>query len=335
MKRYRILFLLFFIISGTILWDSFFRFLSPPPVKTPSVQTIRILPGMSLQAIAYHLTREGIIQDPYKFMVLAWSQGLGKKIQWGDFELYPGISPRVLLNYLTTGKTMLKRVTIPEGFTLQQIAKRLSEENLVEENIFLTSAQDPQFLEALEIDGQSLEGYLFPDTYIFQRGMSAQTIQKKMVQRFKEVFTELQDREGFPSAKDIKKIVILASIVEKESGLQSEKPLIAAVFFNRLKIGMALQSDPTVIYGIKDFNGDLTKKNLLTRTAYNTYLQPGLPPGPIANPGKDSLQAVLSPAKSEYLYFVSKNNGSHVFSENLKDHNRAVAQYQLSRKETQ
>ena len=122
--------------------------------------------------------------------------------------------------------------------------------------------------------------------------------------------------------------------MEKESGVQSERPLIAAVFLNRLQKGMALQSDPTVIYGIKDFDGDLTKKNLLTRTAYNTYLQPGLPPGPIANPGKDSLQAVLSPAKSEYLYFVSKNDGSHFFSKNLKDHNRAVAQYQLSRKET-
>jgi UPF0755 protein len=289
---------------------------------------------MSLQAIAHHLTREGIIQDPYKFMALTWIKGQGKKIQWGDFELYPGIPPRVLLSYLTTGKTMLKRVTIPEGFTLQQIAKRLAEENLVEEKVFLTSARDPQFLETLEIDGQSLEGYLFPDTYIFHRGMSAQTIQKRMVQRFKEVFSGLQEPGGFLSAQEIKKMVILASIVEKESGAQSEKPVIAAVFLNRLQKGMALQSDPTVIYGIKDFDGDLTKKNLRTRTAYNTYLQPGLPPGPIANPGKDSLQAVLSPAKSEYLYFVSKNDGRHFFSKNLKDHNRAVAQYQLSRKET-
>ena len=334
MKRYAVLFLLVFIVLGTILWDGFSRFLSPPPVKNPTVQTVRILPGMSLQSIALLLTREGIIQDPYKFMVLAWIKGQGKKIQWGDFEFYPGIPPRVLLSYLTTGKTMLKKVTIPEGFTLQQIAKRLSEENLVEENIFLSSARDPQFLEALEIDGQTLEGYLFPDTYIFQRGMSVQTIQKKMVQRFKTVFTELQGQEGLLSAKDVKKMVILASIVEKESGLQSEKPLIAAVFFNRLKRGMALQSDPTVIYGIKEFNGDLTKKNLLTHTAYNTYLLPGLPPGPIANPGRDSLKAVLHPAKCDYLYFVSKNDGSHYFSNNLKDHNRAVSLYQLSRKET-
>jgi UPF0755 protein len=335
LKRYGLLSLLVLFILGILLGESYLRFLSPPPVKDPLAQTVRIHPGMSLQAIAHHLVREGIIQDPYKFMVLTWIKGQGKKIQWGDFELYPGIPPRVLLSYLTTGKTMLKRVTIPEGFTLQQIANRLAEENLVEEKVFLTSARDPQFLEVLEIDGPSLEGYLFPDTYIFHRGMTAQTIQKKMVRRFKEVFSKLQEEGKSLKSPEIKKTVILASIVEKESGVHSEKPLIAAVFLNRLQKGMALQSDPTVIYGIKDFDGDLTKKNLLTRTAYNTYLQPGLPPGPIANPGKDSLQAVLAPAKSEYLYFVSKNDGSHFFSKNLKDHNRAVAQYQLSRKAIQ
>lgn len=288
---------------------------------------------MSLQAIALHLTQEGIIHDPYKFLILAWCKGLGKKIQWGDFELYAGIPPSVLLNYLTTGKTMLKRITIPEGFTLQQIARRLSEENLVEEKAFLASAHDPQFIKALGIDVQSLEGYLFPDTYVFNRGMSSQTIQERMVLRFKEVLTGLQEKEGNSGHLNTKKIVILASIVEKESGLQMERPLIASVFYNRLKRGMALQSDPTVIYGIKDFDGDLTKKNLLTSTAYNTYLKFGLPPGPIANPGRDALRAVISPAESDYLYFVSKNDGSHFFSKTLKDHNRAVARYQLSGKE--
>jgi UPF0755 protein len=288
---------------------------------------------MGLQAIALHLAEEGIIQDPYKFMILTWCRGQGKKIQWGDFELYAGIPPTVLLYYLTTGKTMLKRITIPEGFTLQQIARRLSEENLVDEKEFLASAHDPQFIKALGIDGQSLEGYLFPDTYVFNRGMSSQTIQERMVQRFKEVLTGLQEKEGNSGHLNTKKVVILASIVERESGLQMERPLIASVFYNRLKLGMALQSDPTVIYGIKDFDGDLTKKNLLTSTAYNTYLKPGLPPGPISNPGKDALQAVLLPAESDYLYFVSKNNGSHFFSKNLRDHNRAVARYQLSGKE--
>jgi UPF0755 protein len=334
LKRFGLLLLLAFFIVGIFLAVSFSRFLSPPPIKNPSVKIVRILPGMSLHAIAHLLTQEGIIQDPHKFMLLTWWKRQGKKIQWGDFELYAGMSPRVLLDYLTTGKTMLKRVTIPEGFTLRQIAQRLAEENLVEEKAFLLSARDPQFLDNLGIKEPSLEGFLFPDTYIFHRGMTIQAIQKKMVLRFKEVF------EGLPNNpvtdhQNLRKIVTLASIVEKETGLPSERPLIASVFYNRLRIGMALQSDPTVIYGIKDFNGNLTKKDLLTPTAYNTYLTPGVPPGPIANPGKDSLQAVLSPAKSDYLYFVSKNDGSHFFSKDLRNHNRAVARYQLSRRESQ
>jgi UPF0755 protein len=287
---------------------------------------------MGLKAIALHLHQEGIIQAPNKFMILAWGKGLNNKIQWGDFELYAGIPPMELLSLLSTGKTILKRITIPEGFTLQQIARRLSEENLAEEKAFLASAYDPQFLKTLEIDGQSLEGYLFPDTYIFHQGMSIQTIQKRMVRRFKEVFSGLQEGEGLAGPREMKKMVILASIVEKESSFPSERPLIASVFYNRLKKGMPLQSDPTVIYGIKDFNGDLTKKDLLNPTPFNTYLRPGLPPGPIANPGREALKAILAPAQSDYLYFVSKNDGSHYFSKNLQDHNRAVARYQLPRK---
>lgn len=333
MKTYRVLFLFVFLILGTILWDGFYRFLSPPKTTDAPARIVRIEPGMGLQAIAFRLAQKEIIQNPYKFMLLAWWKGLGKKIQWGDFELVVGMPPRVLLEYLTTGKTMLKRVTFPEGFTLQQIAHRLAENNLAEEKAFLTSARDPQFLDQLGIDGQSLEGYLFPDTYLFHRGMSAQAIQKKMVLRFKEVFDGLPKEEGPKDTLSLKKIVTLASIVERESGLHSERPLVASVFYNRLKKGMALQSDPTVIYGIRDFTGDLTKKDLLTPTAYNTYVKPGLPPGPIANPGKDSLEAVLHPALSDYLYFVSKNDGSHYFSKNLKDHNRAVARYQLSGRE--
>ncbi|MFH0787690.1 MAG: endolytic transglycosylase MltG [Pseudomonadota bacterium] len=334
MKRFWLFLLLASFISGILFWDSFSRFLSPPPITNPSIKIVRILPGMSLHRIAHHLANEGIIQDPHNFMLLTWWNRQGKKIQWGDFELYAGMPPRVLLDYLTTGKTILKRVTIPEGFTLKQIAQRLSEENLVEVKAFLTSARDLEFLDTLGIEGASLEGFLFPDTYLFHRGMTIQAIQRRMVLRFKAVFESLTNHDK-SDQQNITKTVTLASIVEKETGLPSERPLIAAVFYNRLRIGMPLQSDPTVIYGIKNFNGDLTKKDLLTPTAYNTYLKPGLPPGPIANPGKDSLQAVLSPAKSDYLYFVSKNDGSHIFSRDLKNHNRAVTRYQLPRKESQ
>jgi peptidoglycan lytic transglycosylase G len=331
-KGYWVISLLVFLILGTLLWDGFYRFLSPPPTANPRIRIIRIQAGTGLYAIARQLTQEEIIQDPYTFMMLAWWKGMGRKIQWGEFELASGMSPTTLLEDLTTGKNQLKRVTIPEGFTLQQIADRLSEDNLADKRSFLFSARDPRFLNQLGIGGASLEGYLFPDTYVFHRGMSSRDIQKKMVQRFKKIYNGLPDDSRIKEVLTEEEIVTLASIVEKESGLPDERPLIASVFYNRLKIGMALQSDPTVIYGIEHFNGDLTKKDLLTPTAYNTYLKPGLPPGPISNPGKNSLEAVLSPARSAYLYFVSRNDGSHYFSKNLTDHNRAVIRYQLSRK---
>ncbi len=163
--------------------------------------------------------------------------------------------------------------------------------------------------------------------------MDARTIQTKMVQRFLEVFSGLVGQRPFPDRRELKRIVTLASIIEKETGLASERPLIASVFYNRLKMGMPLQSDPTVIYGIQNFDGDLKRKDLLTATPYNTYLLPGLPLGPIANPGREALQAALDPPQTAYLYFVSKNDGSHYFSKNLKDHHRAVARYQPPAKE--
>jgi UPF0755 protein len=332
LKRYAVLALFVSVVLGTLAWDGFYRFLSPPPAAEPVARVIRIMPGMSLHAIAHLLEKEGLIQDGHKFVLLAWWQRVGKKIQWGDFELYNGMAPGTILDYLITGRTMLKRVTFPEGFSMSQIARRLAEENLVDEKSFLQAGQDPDFLRELGLEGDSLEGYLFPDTYVFHRGMSFRAIQKRMVNRFKEIWVDLEKKEEGPGFRDIRGVVTLASIIEKETGLSEEKPLIASVFYNRLKKGMALQSDPTVIYGIKHFDGDLTKKHLLTPTPYNTYLKAGLPPGPVANPGKESLQAALLPASSDYLYFVSKNDGSHFFSWTLKEHNRAVARFQLSGK---
>jgi len=333
LKRIGLLFLFALIVSGTLLWDGFYLFLNPPPVLNPEIRIVRIEPGLGLPAIAHRLAQDGIIQDPRKFMVLAWWKRLNKRIQWGDFELYRGMPPTLVLNDLATGKNMLRRVTIPEGFTLQQIAQRLEEEKLVDTQSFLSLARDEQWVKHLGLKGISLEGYLFPDTYFFPRGITSEKIQKKMVDRFKKVLAGLPPGNGQPISLSLQETVILASIVERESGLSRERPIIASVFYNRLKKGMPLQSDPTVIYGLAHFDGDLKKKDLLRPTRYNTYCQTGLPVGPIANPGRDSLEAVLSPAGTDYLYFVSKNDGSHYFSKNLSDHNQAVVRYQLSKKE--
>jgi UPF0755 protein len=334
LKRFLVILVFALFVSGTLIFDTFYLFLYPLPLAEPEARIVRIQSGMGLRSIARVLTEEGIIQDPYKFMLLAWWKGVGKKIQWGDFEIHTGEPPLTVLDYLTSGKTLLKRVTIPEGFTLKQIAERLARENLSVAEDFLTWGRDRAWLTELGLPGTSLEGFLFPDTYIFHRGMPVRAMQKRMVNRFREVYQRCRSNGAAdtPHGLNLNQMVTLASIVEKETGLAGERPLIASVFYNRLRQGMALQSDPTVIYGIKEFNGDLTKKDLQRPTPYNTYVNPGLPPGPIANPGEDALRAVLYPAKTDYLYFVSKNNGSHHFSRNIQEHNRAVVRYQLSGK---
>lgn len=331
MKRLLVILVFALFVAGTLTVHSFYLFLSPPPPAEPEAKIVRIQPGMGLRPIARVLTEAGVIQDPTKFMLLAWWKGVGKKIQWGDFELNTGAPPLMVLDYLTSGKTLLKRVTIPEGFTLKQIAERLAHENLAAADDFLAWASNRDWLTELRLPGNSLEGFLFPDTYIFHRGMPVQALQKRMVDRFKEVYQHCRSKgeAEVPPNLNLQQMVTLASIVEKETGLAVERPTIASVFYNRLRQGMALQSDPTVIYGISDFNGDLTKKDLQRPTPYNTYVIPGLPPGPIANPGEEALRAVLYPAKTDYLYFVSKNNGSHYFSRDIREHNRAVVRYQL------
>ena len=334
MKRFLSIFVFALFVSGTLTFHAFYIFLTPPPLAEPEAKIVRIQPGMGLRPIARVLEAEGVIRNPTKFMLLAWWKGVGKKIQWGDFEIHTGEPPLTVLDLLTSGKTLLKRVTIPEGFTLKQIAERLANENLAAAEGFLASARDPAWLNELDLPGNSLEGFLFPDTYIFHRGMPVRVMQKRMVNRFREVYQRCRSNGAAdaPQGLNLNQTVTLASIVERETGQAGERPLIASVFYNRLRQGMALQSDPTVIYGIKDFNGDLTKKDLQRPTPYNTYVIAGLPPGPIANPGEDALRAVLYPAKTDYLYFVSKNDGSHYFSKNIQEHNRAVVRYQLSGK---
>jgi UPF0755 protein len=207
----------------------------------------------------------------------------------------------------------------------------LEDLQITEKEAFLQKASSPGFIASLGITqfkGPHLEGYLFPNTYHLFREMDPEKVIQMMVQQFKKTFTaDLADR-ALQFGISERDAVILASIIEKETPLPEEKPLISAVFHNRLKIRMPLQSDPAVIYGIKNFDGNLTRQHLLTPTPYNTYLMTGFPPTPICNPGKDSLLAALSPAPVPYLYFVSKNDGSHYFSADIEEHNRAVSKYQ-------
>lgn len=306
-------------------------FLFVPFSKTASAKVIFIKKGTSLRKVSEVLEQEGIIKNRHFFVFVATILGKKSSIKAGEYEFHPPIPPLKVLSALTKGQVKHHLVTIPEGFTLSQIAQLLENLNLVEKKGFLQKTSSPAFIDALGLSqfaGSTLEGYLFPDTYHVLREMDPEDVIRMMVHRFRKVFGSDFSQGAAELGISEREVVILASIIEKETSLPEEKPLVSAVFHNRLKKKFPLQSDPTVIYGIRNFNGNLTREDLLRPTPYNTYLRAGLPPTPICNPGRDSLLAAVRPAPVPYLYFVSKNDGSHYFSSDIEEHNRAVWKYQ-------
>ena len=318
------LLLIFFIVS---LYWLFFR----PPSHASLTKIIYIKKGMPLKKISAMLEQEGIIRNRHFFVGIVTILGKKAGIKAGEYEFHTGMLPLEVLDALVKGQVRLHLVTIAEGFTLYQIAQLLEELNIVGKEVFLQKASSPAFISSLGLPaevGSTLEGYLFPDTYHLFRERDPEEVIQIMVRQFKKVFNPDLASRASQLGISQREAVILASIIEKETPLSEEKPLISAVFHNRLKKKMPLQSDPTVIYGIKNFDGNLTKEDLLRPTPYNTYLVNGLPPTPICNPGKDSIHAALYPASVPYLYFVSKNDGSHYFSSGIEEHHQAVWRYQ-------
>jgi UPF0755 protein len=306
-------------------------FLFVPSSETASTKVIFIKKGTHLRKVSELLEQEGVIKNKHFFVFLTTILGKKAKIKAGEYEFDTSMLPLEVLSALARGQVKHHLVTIPEGFTLTQIAQLLENLNLVEKKGFLQKTSSPAFIHALglsQLAGPTLEGYLFPDTYHLLREMDPEEVIRMMVHRFRKVFGSDFSQWASELGISEREVVILASIIEKETSLSEEKPLISAVFHNRLKKKFPLQSDPTVIYGIRNFNGNLTKEDLLRPTPYNTYLRAGLPPTPICNPGRDSLLAAVRPAPVPYLYFVSKNDGSHYFSFDIEDHNRAVWKYQ-------
>ena len=294
--------------------------------------TLKIDQGEGFGAVATKLHSKGLFKHPGKFKLIARYKGYDKKIRAGEYELSAAMSPREILQKLVSGKVRLYRLTIPEGYTLQQTAAAVAKAGLCTTSEFSSAAADPKLIAALGIPVKNLEGYLYPDTYFFPGGVTGLEIARAMTERFNTVFTPEWKKRAADLKMSVHEIVTLASIIEKETGAQFERPLIASVFHNRLKRKMRLETDPTVIYGIPNFNGNLTRKDLTTPTPYNTYVIRGLPPGPIANPGAKAIEAALYPADTKYLFFVSKKNRTHQFSTNIKDHNKAVRKYQLRKR---
>lgn len=329
---------LFFFSLGLLLLFLIFALcwlLLTHPSKTASTKVIFIKKGTHLKRASEILEQEGIIKNRHFFILLTTALGKKTKVRAGEYEFNTRMLPLEVLDVLVKGQAKHHLVTIPEGYTLSQIARLLEDLNLVEKKGFLQKASSPVFINTLGFSPSSqptLEGYLFPDTYHLFREMDPEEVIQMMVHQFKKVFgPDLANRASELGISQ-RETVILASIIEKETPLPGEKPLVSSVFHNRLKKKIPLQSDPTVIYGIKNFNGNLTKEDLTRPTPYNTYLISGLPPTPICNPGKDSLLAAVHPAPVPYLYFVSKNDGSHFFSSDIEEHNRAVWRYQKNLK---
>jgi UPF0755 protein len=289
-------------------------------------------PGETSKAIAGDLRAKGIIQDERLFLTVLWYQKATQRIQAGEYRFSEPSSTFEVIDRLVRGDVYYRSVTVPEGLTLFETAALLAEKNVGRsdelESVFLS----PKLIASIDPDATDLEGYLFPDTYQLPRKPTSDEVARAMVSHFTSVLNESRRTRARELDLSPRELVTFASVVEKETGQADERPLIASVFWNRIRIGMALQSDPTIIYDLKRqgrYDGNLRRADLEQDSPYNTYTNRGLPPGPIASPGRDSIDAVLYPAESKYLYFVSKNDGSHHFSKTLREHNAAVRKYQI------
>jgi UPF0755 protein len=290
---------------------------------------VRIPAGSDLRQIARALAADGVVADPRAFVLAARIAGLDRRLRPGDYRLAPGLTLPALLQALHEGQGRTAAVTVPEGWRLEQIAERLAGAGVCQAVPFLQAARDPSLLAELGIPGPSAEGFLFPETYALALPSDPKDVIRAMHRQFEKVWAEILAASP-PSALSPLAAVTLASIVERETAAPTERPLVAAVFLNRLRVGMPLQADPTVIYGIEGFDGDIRRRDLAAANPYNTYVIRGLPPGPIASPGREALAAVLAPARSDFLYFVARADGTHQFSRTLAEHNRAVQRFQLA-----
>jgi UPF0755 protein len=287
--------------------------------------------GQPFKKTTQILFKSNIINRPFKFNLFARLKGFDKRLKAGEYVLCACMSPLQILEKLAKGEVKLYKITVPEGFNIYQIAELIAGNGFDNKAAFIEAASNGDLTRKYGIEGETFEGYLFPETYYFPKNSTPESIIASMVKQFWLVFGPAWQERSKQLGFSAHQIVTLASIIEKETSNPAERPLISSVFHNRLRMKMRLESDPTVIYGLKDFDGNLKRKHLETATPYNTYKAAGLPVGPIANPGKASLEAALYPADTKFIYFVSKKNKTHHFSTNLEDHNLAVRKYQLQR----
>lgn len=295
-------------------------------------QFVEIPQGAGSMAIATRLAQAGVVRDVNSFRLALWLTGAGRRLQAGEYRFDRSLSARQVADTIARGDVYVRPITFPEGLTVKQMAALYESKGFGPAREFADAAKNAALVSAVDPAARDLEGYLFPDTYKLPRHVRAEQLVARMVAGFMKTLTPALIDKAEARGLTIRQLVTLASIVEKETGTPGERPLVAAVYVNRLTIGMGLQCDPTVIYALERagrYDGNLTREDLQFDSPYNTYRYAGLPPGPIASPGRASLEAAVSPADVPYIYFVSKNDGSHAFATTLDDHNRNVQQYQV------
>jgi UPF0755 protein len=295
-------------------------------------QFVDIPPGTGAHTIADRLVAAGVVEDRATFRLALWLSGSAKRLQAGEYRFDEPLTPLQVVDKLARGDVYVQQITFPEGHTIREMAQIYEEHGFGDAAAFQAAASNRALVQEIDPGARNLEGYLFPATYALPRKAGAPRLVRLMLDRFEQVVGPEMRKQIEARGETLRQVVTLASLVEKETARPEERPIVAAVYWKRLRLGMALQCDPTVIYALMQvgrYDGNLTRAGLMFDSPYNTYRYPGLPPGPIASPGKASLEGAANPAPVDYLYFVSRNDGSHEFARTLAEHNRNVHQFQI------
>ena len=316
-------------IVGSIVWG---RLHEPYKGYGSAEQFVEIPQGAAVNEIGRRLVEGGVVRDLFIFRAAMWWTGRTRSLKAGEYRFAAPMSAAQVVDKIASGDVYARRITFPEGLTIADMARIFESRGFGPAGAFAKAAADPSPIEDIDPQAPDLEGYLYPETYAIPRGTPASRLIDLMVARFRTAYTDDLRNEAKAQGLTARQVVTIASLVEKETAKEEERSLVAAVYRNRMKIGMGMQADPTVIYALQKagrYDGNIRRVDLEFDSPYNTYKHAGLPPGPIAAPRRASLQAALAPADVPYLYFVSRNDGSHVFASTLAEHNANVRKFQI------
>jgi UPF0755 protein len=331
-RLFLVLLVLALIAGGAAYYFGLARLNEPFKAYAASEQFVDVTSGAGPSTIGQRLVEAGVVRDAYSWRAALWLSGRARDLKAGEYRFDRPMTTMEVVDKLARGDVYRRLVTFREGLTINEMSAVYEQAGLGAAEDFRKAARDPASIRDLDPAAPDLEGYLFPDTYSLGRETPATALVAQMVASFKKAFTSALQEAAQAHGLTVREAVTLASLVEKETAIADERSIVAAVYFNRRKIGMPMQADPTVIYAMQragNYNGNIRREDLQIDSPYNTYRYPGLPPGPIAAPGKAALEAAVNPAPVDYLYFVSKNDGSHVFARTLDEHNRNVQEWQI------